>query len=71
MSFINNIIVETQEEERHDKVVEEIVKRLVENDLYVKTKKCKYKIREVVFLGVVIGLEGIKIEKKKVKELLD
>ena len=41
MSFINNIIVETQEEERHDKVVEEIVKRLVENDLYVKLEKCK------------------------------
>ena len=71
VSFINNIIVETQEEERHDKVVEEIVKRLVENDLYVKLEKCKQKIREVVFLGVVIGLEGIKIEKKKVKELLD
>jgi len=35
-SFIDNIIVETEEEEGHDKVVEEVVKRLVENDLYVE-----------------------------------
>jgi len=27
-SFINNIIVEIEEEEEHDKVVEEVVKRL-------------------------------------------
>ena len=38
-SFIDNIIVETEKEEGHNKVVKEIVKRLVENDLYIKSKK--------------------------------
>ena len=37
-SFINNVIVGIEEEERHDKIVEKIVKRLVENNLY-KTRK--------------------------------
>ena len=40
-SFIDNMIVETKEEEEHDKVVEKIVKKLAENDLYVKLEKCK------------------------------
>jgi len=40
-SFIDNIIVETEKEEKHDKVVEEIIKRLAENNLYVRPKKCK------------------------------
>jgi len=40
-SFIDNVIVETKEEEGHDKVVEKIVKKLAENDLYVKLEKCK------------------------------
>ena len=40
-NFINNIIVETKKEERHDKVVEEVVKRLAKNDLYIKLEKCK------------------------------
>jgi len=35
-SFIDNVIVETEKEEEHDKVVEEVVKILAENDLYLK-----------------------------------
>jgi len=40
-SFINDIIVETEKEKRYDRVVEKIVKRLVENNLYVKPEKNK------------------------------
>jgi len=40
-NFINDIIVETKKEERYDKVVEEVVKRLAKNDLYIKLEKCK------------------------------
>ena len=72
-SFINNIIVGMEEEEGYDEVVEEVVKRLVENDFYVKLEKYKQKVRKVDFLRVVIGPgpEGIKIEKKKVKGVLN
>ena len=58
--FIDDVIVRTESEEGHDELVAEIVKRLEENDLYVKPEKCKWKIREVDFLGMVIGPEGIK-----------
>ena len=34
-----------------------------ENDLYIKPEKCKWKVKEVDFLEIVIGLEGIKMEK--------
>jgi len=70
-SFIDDVIIETEKEEEHDKVVEEVVKRLAENNLYVKQEKCKKKMRKVGFLGVVIGLKRIKIEEKKVKDVLD
>ena len=71
MSFINDIIIRTEEKEGHNKLVEEVVKRLIENNLYVKLEKCKWKVKEVGFLRVVIGSEGIKIEEEKVKEVLD
>jgi len=70
-SFINNIMVEIESEEEYNKLVEEILRRLEENNLYMKPEKYKWKFREVDFLGVVIGPERIKIEKKKVKEVLD
>jgi len=70
-AFINNVIVGTEDEKGHDELVAEIIKRLEENDLYVKPEKCKWKVREVEFLGVVIGPEGIKMEEEKVKDILD
>ena len=45
-----------EEEKEHNKIVEKVVNRLAEDDLYVKLEKCKWKIREAEFLGVVIEL---------------
>ena len=69
-AFIDDVIIGTEEEEVHDEIVEEVVKRLVENDLYVKPEKYKWKVREVGLLGVVIRSEGIKMEEEKVKGVL-
>jgi len=41
VSFIDDVIIEIESEEGHNKLVEEVVKKLVENDLYVKLEKCK------------------------------
>jgi len=40
-SFIDNVIVEIKKEQEYDKVVEGVVKRLVENNLYIKPEKYK------------------------------
>ena len=40
-SFIDNIIVGIEEKKRHNEIVEEVVKILVENNLYVKSEKYK------------------------------
>jgi len=69
--FIDDVIIGTVDEEGHDKLVAEIIKRLEENNLYVKPEKCKWKVKEVGFLGVVIGPDRIKIEEEKVKGVLD
>ena len=71
VAFIDDIIVGTEDKEGHDKLVAEIIKILKENDLYVKLGKCKWKVREVEFLRVVIGLERIKMKEEKLKGVLD
>jgi len=38
--FIDDVLVGTETEEEHDKIVEEILKRLEKNNLYVKPEKC-------------------------------
>jgi len=40
VAFVDDMLVGTEIEERYNKIVEEILKRLEENDLYVKLEKC-------------------------------
>ena len=40
-AFINDVIVEMETEEGHDKIVVEVIRRLEKNDLYMKPEKCK------------------------------
>ena len=70
-AFIDDVIIGTETEEGHDELVVEVIKRMEENDLYVKPEKYKWKVREVGFLRVIIGPEGIKMEKEKVKGVLE
>jgi len=40
-SFIDNLMVETESKEEYNELVEKILKKIEENDLYVKPEKCK------------------------------
>ena len=71
VAFIDNIMVRIETEEGNDDIVEEVLRRIAENDLFVKLEKYMWKIREVVFLRVVIGPDGVKMEKEKVQEVMD
>ena len=46
------------------------LRRLEENNLYVKPEKCMWKVRKIGFLGIIIGLNGIEIEEEKVDGVL-
>jgi len=70
-TFINDILVAMDMEEGHDKLVEEVLKRLEENDLFVKLEKCKWKVREVEFLGVVISPKRVEIQREKIERVLN
>jgi len=40
VAFVDNVLVGTETEKEHDEVVEEVLRQLEENDLYVKPEKC-------------------------------
>ena len=68
--FVDDMLVGTETEEEHDEIVEKILRRLEENDLYIKLEKCIWKVRKIGFLGVVIEPKGIEIEEEKVDGVL-
>jgi len=69
-AFVDDVLVGTETEEGHDEIVEEVLKQLEENNLYVKPEKCVWRVRKIGFLGVIIGPNRIEIEKEEVDRVL-
>jgi len=70
VAFVDDMLVEIEIEERHNEIIEEVLRKLEENNLYIKLEKCVWKVWKIGFLGVVIGPNGIEIEKEKVNRVL-
>ena len=70
VAFVDDVLLGIEMKEGHNKIVEEVFKKLEKNDLYVKPKKCVWKARRVGFLEVIIEPNGIEMEKEKVEGVL-
>ena len=42
--YIDDILIFTKDEKGHDEIVLEVLRRLKENDLFVKPEKCFFKV---------------------------
>jgi len=43
-TFMDNVLVGTEEEKRHNKIVKEVLRRMEENNLYIKPEKYVWKL---------------------------
>jgi len=71
VAFMDDILVGTEDEKQHKEIVEEVLKRIEKNDLYIKPEKYVWKIKEIDFLGLIMGAEEIKIQEEKVAGVLE
>ena len=70
VAFMDDVLVEIEDEKKHDEV-EEILKRMETNNLYLKPEEYVWKFKEIDFLGLVMGADGIKMQKEKVLGVLE
>ena len=67
--FIDDILIFTESEEGHDEIVKEVLRKLKENDLFLKAEKCIFGVKEIEFLRLLIGPDGIKMDPIKVEAI--
>jgi hypothetical protein len=68
--FIDDILIFSKNEEEHDEHLRLLLRKLRENQLYVKLSKCEFWLKEVLFLGHIIFEGGISVDPSKVKDVL-
>lgn len=64
------IFTKTDNLEKHNEIVWEVLWKLEENHLFIKLEKCLFHTKEIEFLGIVISPDGIKMGMNKVQVIL-
>src|SRR4051812_24852293 len=65
--YFDDILIYCRSEEENLMHLREVLEVLQKNQLYVNLKKCTIMTKKLVFLGYVIGAEGIQVDEEKVK----
>jgi hypothetical protein len=68
--FIDDILVYSKGSEEHEDHLRIVLQQLRDHQLYTKFNKCEFWIN-VPFLGHVVSSEGITVDPRKVKEVLE
>jgi RNase H-like domain found in reverse transcriptase/Reverse transcriptase (RNA-dependent DNA polymerase) len=70
--YMDDIIITTKDDkEEHTCQVNQVLKKLEEHDLYLKPEKCNFHVKEVEYLGVIIGQGQVKMDLTKVKGIAE
>ncbi len=67
--FIDDILVYSKTEEKHERHLREVLETLRREQLYAKFSKCEFWIETVQFLGHVVDKEGIRVDPAKVEAI--
>ena len=66
--YMDDILIATARSlEHHRQQVNNVLKNLLTNDLYLNPKKCQFHVKEVKFLGAIVGKCEVKMDPIKVK----
>ena len=69
--YLDDILIFSDNYKEHVQHIRAVLKKLEKASLQLKLKKCKFHVQETKFLGHWITTKGIKIEKSKVKAILN
>lgn len=68
--YIDDIVIATRTEEEHIKVLTEVYARLQRHGMTLRLIKCKFFVREVKYLGLIVNETGVRCDEEYVKKVL-
>lgn len=69
LCYMDDILLVTSDKETHLIRLEQVMKKLSEVNLKIKTKKCQFFVDETKFLGYKISKHGMKMDENKLEDV--
>ena len=64
--YMDDILIFTKDLEEHRNIMEQVLQRLMDNDLYAKPEKCIFEAKSIEFLGLIISHNTLAMDPVKV-----
>ncbi len=64
--YLDDILIFSKNAEDHEKHLEEVLSILEKNKFFAKLSKCDFNRNELLYLGHIIGADGIKVDPAKI-----
>lgn len=65
--YLDDILIFSQNKEQHTQHILQVLKRLLENRLFVKAEKCEFSCDTTTFLGYIISTGALSMDPTKVE----
>ena len=69
--FFDDILIYSKSWAEHVQHVDKVLQLLKDNELYAKPSKCFFGRKEVEYSGHIVSHEGVKVDPKKIKSMMD
>lgn len=69
--FFDDILIYSRSWEEHRRHLDEVLSIMESQSLYAKMSKCEFGLTEILYLGHVIGVDGVKVHREKIQAILD
>jgi hypothetical protein len=69
--FFDDLLIYSKTWEEHLQHVEQILAIMEDQYLYAKESKCEFGMKEVLYLGHIIGVKGVQVHQEKIQAILD
>jgi hypothetical protein len=70
-TYLDNTLIYSENFEEHQQHTHLVLDAFAKVGLYLKPKKCKFHQQEVKYLGLIISMEGIKMDPEKICTMQD
>ena len=67
--YLDDIMIYSRDFEEHLEHVNRVLNKLRENNMVAKLKKCQFGLRNINFLGHIVGKDGLRPDEKKVEKI--
>ncbi|QRW24236.1 Retrotransposable element Tf2 protein [Rhizoctonia solani] len=65
--YLDDILIYSKDNASHTRHVHEVLRRLMENQLFCKASKCTFHVTSVEYLGIIVSDKGFSLDKLKIQ----